>query len=112
MRKLPSSAQGGRTNGFGGTTFTSTSFSRPHRMTPWRTVSWPGSGLLSKSLTAGWEIPSRKPKLGAAMSLAAGFKVGGSASLLLVALLVARADDAFQGKDLLKRNAATDVEEA
>ena len=46
------------------------------------------------------------------MSLAAGFKVGGSASLLLVALLVARADDAFQGKDLLKRNAATDVEEA
>ena len=37
---------------------------------------------------------------------------GGSASLLLVTLLVAWADDTFQGKDLLKRNAATDVEEA
>ena len=63
MRELPSRAHARRMNGFGGMMPVSTSFSRPHRMTSWRTVSWPGSGLVSKSLTAGWEIPSRKPKL-------------------------------------------------
>lgn len=55
-KKLPSTAHDGR-----GTV----SFSRPHKMMPWATVSCPGKGLVLKSLTAGCEIPSKNPKLDA-----------------------------------------------
>lgn len=52
--KLPSKVQDGR--------FT-VSLVRPQRITPCCTTSCPGLGFVSTPSTAGWEIPSRKPKL-------------------------------------------------
>ena len=55
-RKLPSNAHDGRCAA-------TSSPSRPRSMMPWRIVSWPGFGSVSIPLTAGCEIPSKKPKL-------------------------------------------------
>ena len=64
MRKEPSRAQAGRVTGVvAGGMGLGLSPSRPRRIVPCGTKSWPGKVVFSTPVTAGCETPSRKPKL-------------------------------------------------
>jgi len=55
-RKLPSTTQGGRVSRSGSPVW-------PNKMMPGWMGLGPGSGFLSNPMMAGFEMPSRKPKL-------------------------------------------------